>query len=97
MNTSIAIQVLPQNVGEKKIVEIVDKVIDYIQSTGVRYYVGPFETTLEGELSELMEIAQKCQSVAVDSGCDSVMSYIKIHYQTKGGVLSIDEKIQKYH
>ncbi|AIS52657.1 hypothetical protein TKV_c14910 [Thermoanaerobacter kivui] len=37
-------------VSEEDIYPIVDKVIEYIKSTGVKYVVGPMETTMEGEL-----------------------------------------------
>lgn len=97
MNASVAIQVLPKAEEDKKIVEIVDKVIDYIESTGLPYYVGPFETTIEGDLDELMDIVKKCQYIVTDGGAPSVLSYVKIHFNPKGGVLSIDEKVTKHH
>ena len=50
MNASVAIQVLPNVQDEEEVIRIVDEVIAYIRSTGLNYYVGPFETTIEGEL-----------------------------------------------
>ena len=49
MQASVAIQVLPGVDSTEEVVRIVDEVIDYIKSTGLNYYVGPFETTIEGE------------------------------------------------
>ena len=46
-NASVAIQVLPKVLEQEETRRIVDAVIAYIASTGVRYVVGPFETTLE--------------------------------------------------
>ena len=97
MNASVAIQVLPGVEGEEKIIKIVDNIIEYIKDSGLPYYVGPFETTIEGEFEKLMEIVKECQYVAIKSGCPSVMSYIKIHFKPKGGVLTIDQKVAKHH
>ena len=49
MNASVAIQTLPEVYDNEEIVRIVDEVIAYIKSTGLKYYVGPFETTIEGD------------------------------------------------
>ena len=49
MNASVAIQTLPQADNDEELIRIVDEVIAYIRSTGYNYYVGPFETTIEGE------------------------------------------------
>lgn len=49
MNTSIAIQVLPEANNEEELCRIVDEVIKYIDSTGLHYEVGAFETTIESD------------------------------------------------
>lgn len=97
MNASVAIQVLPGVESEEKIVEIVDQVIEYIKGTGLACYVGPFETTIEGEYDKLMEIVKECQYIAIKAGCPSVMSYVKINFKPEGGVLTIDKKVSKHH
>lgn len=68
MNASIAIQVLPKVSEEEELIRIVDSVIDYIKSTGLNYSVGPFETTIEGDYDELMDIVKECQHVAYRAG-----------------------------
>lgn len=95
MNASVAIQVLPKVDGEETI-RIVDKVISYIKSRNVNMFVGPFETTIEGDYDELMNIVKKCQLICIEQGAPSVMSYIKISYNPKG-VWSIKKKTKKYH
>lgn len=98
MNASVAIQVLPETDSTKELVRIVDEVIAYIASTGLPYYVGPFETTIEGEnYDQLMDIVRECQKVAIKAGCKSVSAYVKIVYKPEGGVLTIDEKVSKHH
>ena len=82
MTASVAIQVLPQAENTDELVRIVDEVIDYIKSTGLNYYVGPFETTIEGDdYDQLLDIVKECQKVAIKAGCPSVSAYVKITYK----------------
>ena len=98
MQASVAIQVLPGVSDTDELVRIVDEVIDYIKSTGLNYYVGPFETTIEGEsYDQLMGIVKACQHVAIRAGAPSVSAYVKIAYKPEGGVLTIDQKVTKHH
>lgn len=97
MSASVAIQVLPEADNDKELCRIVDEVIAYIASTGLRYEVGPFETTIEGEdYNQLMEIITECQHVAVRAGAPKVSAYVKIVYRPEGEILTIDQKIGKY-
>ena len=97
MNASVASQVLPGTLDENEVIRSVDDVIAYIKSTGTSCYVGPFETTIEGDYDELMDIVKECQKIAVRAGCDSVSSYVKIAYKPEGEVLTIDRKVSKHH
>lgn len=97
MNANVAIQVLPQVHTDEEVIRIVDKVIDYIKSTGLTYYVGPCETAMEGEYEELMEVVKNCQYIAIEAGCPKVASYVKITFAPEGGVLTIDQKVTKHH
>lgn len=95
-NASVAIQVLPKADGPE-LIRIVDEVIATIKATGLKTFVGPFETTVEGEYDELMDLVRECQLVCIRAGAPSVISYVKINYQPEGGVLGIDEKVNKHH
>lgn len=97
MNSSIAIQILPGVAETSEVVRIVDEVIDYIKETGLSYYVGPFETTVEGDLDQLMDIAKKAQIIAIEAGAPSVSMYMKSVYRPSGEILTIDEKVTKHH
>lgn len=98
MNASVAIQVLPGVEDTKELVRIVDEVIDYIKSTGLSYYVGPFETAIEGDdYNQLMDIVKHCQEVAIKAGAPSVSAYVKISWKPEGEILTIDEKTSKFH
>ncbi|MBR5825780.1 MAG: thiamine-binding protein [Clostridia bacterium] len=97
MKASVAIQVLPDTHSKQELIYIVDRVIEYIASTGLSFFVGPFETTIEGDsYDELMEIVKNCQKVAIKAGCSSVSAYVKIRYD-ENGVLTIDEKVSKHN
>ena len=97
MSASIAIQILPKVETDAEVVRIVDAVIAYIQSTGLTYQVGAFETTVEGEsYDELMDIAKECLKVAVRSGAPKVSAYIKAVYCPDGEILTIEQKTGKY-
>ena len=52
MNASVAIQTLPEAKNDEELIRIVDEVIAYIKSTGLKCYVGPFETAIEGDYDE---------------------------------------------
>ena len=97
MNASVAIQVLPKVDTDEEVVRIVDEVIAYIKSTGCNYYVGPCETSIEGDYDELMDIIKECQKIAVKAGAESVSAYVKINYRPEGEVLIIEKKVTKHH
>ena len=97
MNASIAVQVLPKVDSDQEVIRVVDEVIAYIKSTGLNYFVGPCETSIEGDYDELMDIVKECQKVAIKAGAKSVSAYVKINYRPEGEVLTIEEKVTKHH
>lgn len=98
MTASVAIQCLPEAENEEELVRIVDEVIAYLKSTGLHYYVGPFETAIEGDdYDQLMDIVKECQHVAIRAGAPSVAAYIKVVYRPEGEILTIDKKVTKHH
>jgi uncharacterized protein (TIGR00106 family) len=90
---NVSLQVIPC-VAEDRIYGVVDRVIEYIAAAGVKYEVGPMETTMEGELDELMEIVKRAQKICEKEGASRVLSVIKIDY--KSGGVTMDEKVGKY-
>ena len=98
MKASVAIQVLPAMENDDELVRVVDEVIDYIKSTGLHYYVGPFETAIEGDdYDQLMDIVKECQHIAIRAGAPKVSAYIKVVYEPEGEILTIDKKVTKHH
>ncbi len=90
---NLSLQVIP-NVADELVYPVVDKVIAMIGQSGLTYEVGPMETTMEGELDELMEIVKKGQEICVKEGATRVISMVKIDYKPEG--VTINEKIGKY-
>ena len=95
MNASVAIQVLPKVLEQEDTRRIVDEVIAYLASTGLHYVVGPFETALEGDLEELLDIVKECCRICVSHGEPSMLAYVKISYKPDG-VWTINDKTGKY-
>lgn len=90
---NLSLQVIPLT-GSKDAYTVIDKVIQLIADSGIKYIVGPMETTMEGELEELLEIVIKAQSVCLAAGVERVLSVVKIDYSKTG--VTIDDKMVKY-
>ncbi|QSX08840.1 thiamine-binding protein [Alkalibacter rhizosphaerae] len=90
---NVSLQILP--IGEEEIsLERIDRVLEYIGSTGVKYLVGPMETTMEGPYHQLMDIVAKAQDICFKEGAGRVVSVIKVDAKKTG--VTMDEKIKKY-
>ncbi|TEB07589.1 hypothetical protein Psch_01144 [Pelotomaculum schinkii] len=90
---NVSLQVIPI-VPEAEVYPVVDKVIDLIRESGVKYVVGPMETTMEGELDLLLGIVARAQEICLQNGATRVLSVVKI--DCKAGGVTIEEKINKY-
>ena len=99
MKASVAVQIEPEGLSStEEVIRVVDEVIAYIKSTGLSYFVGPYETAIEGDsYDELMEIVKECQKVAIRAGATGVSAYIRVVYNPEGEVLTIDKKVTKHH
>ena len=67
MKISVAIQILPTTAEgtTESVVQVVDKVIEYIQSEEVDYVVTPFETVIElDDFDKAFEILKNCVKLA---------------------------------
>jgi uncharacterized protein YqgV (UPF0045/DUF77 family) len=98
---SIAIQVLPKGrsptASGDEVLRIVDAVIAYLKGTGLKVFVGPFETTIEGDFDTLWDAAKECQLICIREGAESVSAYIHTAYYPGSGVWSIETKTAKHH
>ena len=90
---NLALQILPTSKTIHPYL-IVDKAIEVIAVSGLRYKVTPFETVMEGSYEEIMNVVKLAQEACYKAGADSLMTYIKIQSSTKD--VSIDDKMEKY-
>jgi uncharacterized protein (TIGR00106 family) len=89
---NVGVQVLPL---VEDVYPVVDKAIAAIQASGVKYEVGPLETTLEGDdLDQLLEVAKSAHRACFKAGASRVVTIIKIAEAVEG--TSIEEKTSKY-
>jgi uncharacterized protein YqgV (UPF0045/DUF77 family) len=89
---NVGVEVLPLT---EDAFPIVDRAIEAIKTTGVRYEVGPLETTLEGDdLDELLAAAKVAHLACFEAGAGKVVTFIKIADAVEG--TTIEEKVGKY-
>nr|WP_289039441.1 thiamine-binding protein [uncultured Allobacillus sp.] len=92
-NALLSIQIIPK-VDDQDVYSFVDEAIAVIEANDVKYSVHPLETTMEGELSELLQIVQKMNEKMSELGAPSVISQVKVAYRPEG--ITMDELVEKY-
>lgn len=77
----LAFQVIPRMKNGNNF-ELVDQAIEVVKKANVSYQVSAMETTMKGELNQLLEIVKAAQQQCIDSGALEVITNIKIHNRT---------------
>ena len=90
----LAIQIVPLKTSAHPYTAI-DKAIEVIGQSGLRYQVGPMETVIEGAYDEVWAVAKKAQEACLDYGADELVVTIKLHIK-KNADVSWEEKMEKY-
>lgn len=94
-DTLLSIQIIPKALGgEAELYALVDRAIAVIDGSGVAYRVGPLETTMEGNLTDLLQIVEQMNREMIEQGCPSVISQVKIFHKPSGA--SMSELTHKY-
>lgn len=93
-NTLLSIQVIPSTSQGEHPYTYVDHAIKVIEQSGVKYQVNPLETTMEGELEDLLHIVSKIHIALVEAGSPSIISQIKIAHSPLG--FSMETLTEKY-
>lgn len=91
---NVALQVLPR-AKDKDTYQLVDKAIEMIQASGLRYKVCPFETVIEGDYDQIMTLIKQVHETCYASGTEEMMTYIKIQSSAIREVC-IEDKMEKY-
>ncbi|MFJ5717663.1 MTH1187 family thiamine-binding protein [Neobacillus sp. NPDC093127] len=93
-NSLISIQIIPKTKNGESVIPYVDEAIRVIQESGVKFEVHPLETTMEGDLQQLMQVITKMNDRMIEMGSSNVISQIKVLYQPSG--ISMDQLTEKY-
>ncbi|ADO54440.1 hypothetical protein NS115_16535 [Paenibacillus jamilae] len=93
-NTLLSIQVIPKTPNNEDSYPYVDKAIEVIQRSGVKHQVNPLDTTMEGELDELLKVVKDMHEALTEAGSPSVISQIKIAHNPQG--ISMNKLTEKY-
>ncbi|WJY27627.1 MULTISPECIES: thiamine-binding protein [Sporosarcina] len=93
-NALVSIQIIPKTPNGEDVIPYVDAAIEVIDSSGVPYRVAPLETTMEGELTELLGIIEKMNTRMTELGAVSVISQVKIYMNPEGA--SMGRLTEKY-
>lgn len=78
MNYIMSIQVLPFHPGDEKLYSHTKAAIELIENSGFTHFVGPSETTVEGNMDELFNLAKKINLYLAEQGCEHVTTNIKL-------------------
>lgn len=91
---NVAIQVLPM-VAPDDVYPLVDKAIEVIHASGLKYKVCPFETVVEGKYDEIMNVLKTVQETCMESGAEELLINLKMQIG-KNKDIRITDKIDKY-
>lgn len=92
---NVAVQLIPQAPSKKELYAIVDEAISQIQESGMKYKVCPFETVIEGEYDEVMDLVKKIQFTALERNVEGTITNLKIQMNKNADAI-IEDKIGKY-
>lgn len=93
-NALVSIQIIPKTKNGEDVIPYVDEAIRIIEESGVKYEVHPLETTMEGELSQLLKIITDMNEKMIEIGSRNVISQVKILYQPSG--IKMDDLTKEY-
>ncbi len=77
----LAFQVIPR-VRKGNNFELVDKAIEVVKNANIPYQISAMETTMRGDIDQLLEIVKLAQQTCIHAGAVEVITNIKIHNRT---------------
>ncbi|RSK25992.1 thiamine-binding protein [Bacillus sp. HMF5848] len=93
-NALMSVQIIPKTKNGEDVIPYVDEAIKVIHDSGVKYEVHPLETTMEGEMNQLLQIVADMNERMVEMGSPNVISQIKLLYQPSE--ISMSDLTKKY-
>lgn len=89
----MGIQVIP---AAADMYAVVDRAIEAIAASGLRYEVCPLETVVEGDIDELLEVAKQAHRACLAAGASSVITHLKLAERGEQKDVGIDQIMVKY-
>jgi len=87
------IAVIPEGVND--VYDAVDRAIQVIQESGLKYEVDAMSTAVEGSLDEILELIKKIHKAMFDYGAKGVLTNLRVQ-ESKIYPTSINEKTGKH-
>lgn len=92
-DTLMSIQIIPKTPNGEDVIPYVDAAIEVIAASGLPYFVSPLETTIEGNMEELLPLIEKMNHKMREEGCPSIISQVKFYHAEHA---SMAELVKKY-
>lgn len=92
-DTIMSIQIIPKTPNGEDVIPYVDQAIQVIDDSNLKYYVSPLETSIEGNMSELLSLIENMNKEMREMGCASIISQVKFYHAEN---VSMDSLVQKY-
>lgn len=92
-HVNLSLQIVP--IGTKNSYQAIDAGIEVIRNSGILYEVGPFSTTMEGDLNQIWEIVNRAKNASLEAGAEELLLNIQIHMK-KDNSVSMTEKTGKF-
>lgn len=93
MLANLSLQVIPIN--QENAYGVIDQALLLIKKSGIKHIVGPFSTSLEGELDALMNLVDQIRKTCFEAGANELILNMQLHlHKTKDA--SFEDKIQRW-
>jgi uncharacterized protein YqgV (UPF0045/DUF77 family) len=90
----VSIQIVPKTNGVHPY-KVIDKAIELIHQSGIKYQVGAMETVMQGDFDTLMKVAMQAQEVCFDEGAEEIVVTMKVHARKNGDVTWEEKKLDR--
>jgi len=68
----------PLGTGSPSVGKYLEPVLEVIKASGLKYYVCPMGTVVEGSVEEILELVKKCHEAMLKAGAKRVVINLKI-------------------
>lgn len=91
-NTLMSIQIIPKTPMGEDVIPYVDDAIKVIEESGLKYFVSPLETTIEGDMKDLLPLIEQMNYKMMALGCTSIISQVKFYHAKEASMDALTEK-----